>query len=51
MEILTYVVSGEIQAMAAGIGIWHSEINRSATEPVHPLQIGLQPRQSGLTPG
>ena len=42
---------GEIQRMTAGTGIEHSEMNASATEPVHFLQIWLLPARRGLTPG
>ena len=42
---------GEIQLMRAGIGVHHSEANASATEPVHLLQIWIEPAHSGATPG
>jgi hypothetical protein len=42
---------GQIQLISAGWGITHSEFNPSPTEPLHFLQIWLQPRQRGLTPG
>jgi hypothetical protein len=41
---------GEAQAMSAGTGIRHSEFNASATEPVHFLQIWIQPERAGLAP-
>jgi redox-sensitive bicupin YhaK (pirin superfamily) len=41
---------GELQRMTAGTGVMHSEINPSATEPVHLYQIWLFPRAKGLTP-
>src|SRR6266481_3886891 len=50
MEIVTYVLSGELQHMTAGSGIRHSEFNPSATEPVHLYQIWLLPRAPGLPP-
>jgi redox-sensitive bicupin YhaK (pirin superfamily) len=67
MEILTYVLSGElehrdslgtgevirpgeVQYMAAGTGIRHSEFNPSATEPVHLMQIWILPAGRGAAP-
>lgn len=67
MEILTYVLSGElehrdtlgngeiiragdVQYMAAGTGIEHSESNPSATEPVHLMQIWIRPNLRGAAP-
>ncbi|MEO0415143.1 MAG: pirin family protein, partial [Verrucomicrobiota bacterium] len=41
---------GQIQLMSAGTGITHSERNPSATQPVHFLQIWIQPKEKGLTP-
>jgi len=41
---------GQIQLLSAGRGITHSEFNPSRTEPLHFLQIWIQPRQLGLTP-
>jgi redox-sensitive bicupin YhaK (pirin superfamily) len=43
--------AGEVQRISAGTGIAHSEFNNSATEPVHFLQIWLQPSRNGLPPG
>lgn len=43
--------SGEVQRMTAGAGIRHSECNASATEPVHLLQIWIEPERRGLAPG
>lgn len=37
----------EIQRMSAGTGIMHSEFNPSATDPVHFLQIWLEPASTG----
>ena len=66
MEILSYVLSGalahrdssgggvihagELQWMSAGHGIEHSEFNASQTEPVHFLQIWLQPDRVNAAP-
>jgi len=41
---------GQIQLISAGRGITHSEFNPSPREPLHFLQIWLQPRERGLTP-
>jgi quercetin 2,3-dioxygenase len=41
---------GQIQLMSAGRGITHSEFNPSRSEPLHFLQIWIQPRERGLTP-
>jgi hypothetical protein len=41
---------GRIQLMSAGRGISHSEFNPSPTQPLHFLQIWIQPRERGLSP-
>jgi hypothetical protein len=41
---------GEIQHMSAGSGIQHSEYNASETEPVHLLQIWVEPSVEGIPP-
>jgi quercetin 2,3-dioxygenase len=42
---------GQIQLMSAGRGVTHSEFNPSASDPLHFLQIWIEPRERGLTPG
>ena len=41
---------GEVQYMAAGTGVQHSEFNPSASELVHLLQIWIQPDRKGAKP-
>ena len=40
-----------VQAMWAGTGVIHSEYNASATQPVHLLQIWIEPWAEDLEPG
>ena len=42
--------TGEVQYMAAGSGIQHSEFNPAKDEAVHLLQIWIQPDEKGVTP-
>ncbi len=42
--------SNEVQRMTAGTGVFHSELNRHATDTCHLLQIWIMPDEKGLTP-
>ncbi len=42
--------SGEIQAMSAGIGVTHSEMNASGTEDCNFLQIWILPQEKDILP-
>jgi redox-sensitive bicupin YhaK (pirin superfamily) len=42
--------AGEVQRISAGTGISHSEINDSASEPLHLLQIWITPDERNVKP-
>jgi len=41
---------GQVQYLSAGTGLRHSEFNGSASEPLHLLQLWIEPPRRGLPP-
>ncbi len=50
MNNVAVIQKGDIQAMSAGTGIFHSEYNKSADEEAKFLQIWLFPNKKNVTP-
>jgi len=46
----TVIRKGDIQAMSAGTGIFHSEKNKNTDQPTKFLQIWIYPNQKNVTP-
>lgn len=46
----TIIKEGDIQAMSAGTGVFHSEMNANADRPVDFLQIWVFPKSRDITP-
>src|SRR3974377_2354898 len=45
------IAPGDVHRMRRGRGVLHSEYNPSPSEPVHFLQIWIEPAQRGADPG
>jgi quercetin 2,3-dioxygenase len=50
MDNVAVIKHGDIQAMSAGTGIFHSEYNKNNDQPVKFLQIWLFPKSKNITP-
>lgn len=46
----TVIRQGDVQVMSAGTGIYHSEYNKNADQPVRFLQIWVFPNKKDVTP-
>ena len=50
LDSSSVITPGKVQRMTAGTGIMHSEVNASATDPVHLIQIWIIPDRKGYAP-
>lgn len=50
MGTQSVIKSGDVQVMSAGTGVFHSEKNKNATEPVEFLQIWVIPNKNNVEP-
>lgn len=50
MDNVAVIKNGDVQAMSAGTGIYHSEHNKDKTNPVKFLQIWVFPNQRNVPP-
>ncbi len=50
MGTVSVIRSGDVQAMSAGTGVFHSEYNKNSAEAVKFLQIWIFPREKNVKP-
>ncbi len=51
MGNVEHLPAGEFQLMSAGSGVMHSEFNPATDQPLHFLQIWIQPNEQNTEPG